>query len=278
MALTRGSGPAYLHRHISTCADAVLANRRGRENLGPDLPLLVRGYLDARAPVAALSGGSHPVGPQLVSHSARRDRPPAPEMAAEAADRPCVVSRLDLFVAAGSGRELSSSAGSAAAPRRGGWRCLIRETPRRHERELFSPKLVAVRSDPRARRRTPHRGHPDVEARWLAPVRRSARYQIRRFFRWVGQLRSAILSIGGRRRRRRTSRAQQTVSGQRLASIPGAAAFSRPAGEFQRIIVGRTSAASSVPPHCEISWPSPANTTASGDFGGRYTVTCRPSS
>src|SRR5262249_48297555 len=44
------------------------------------------------------------------------------------------------------------------------------------------------------------------------------------------------------------------------------------------IIVDGTSAAARTPPHCEINWPSPANTTASAGFGGTYTVTSRPPS
>src|SRR5208282_3911481 len=44
------------------------------------------------------------------------------------------------------------------------------------------------------------------------------------------------------------------------------------------IIVGGTPAVSRTPPHCDISWPSPANTTASGGSGGTYTVTGRPPS
>src|SRR6266567_3823849 len=44
------------------------------------------------------------------------------------------------------------------------------------------------------------------------------------------------------------------------------------------IIVDGTAAVSRTPPHCDIGWPSPANTIASGGSGGTYTVTRRPPS
>src|SRR5262245_20307467 len=43
-------------------------------------------------------------------------------------------------------------------------------------------------------------------------------------------------------------------------------------------MVGGTSAPSSITPHREIIWPSPAKTIASGGSGGTYTVTRRPAS
>src|SRR5215813_3707101 len=43
-------------------------------------------------------------------------------------------------------------------------------------------------------------------------------------------------------------------------------------------MVGGTFAPSSITPHCEIIWPSPAKTIASGGSGGTYAVTRRPAS
>src|SRR5215469_8187635 len=85
------------------------------------------------------------------------------------------------------------------------------------------------------------------------------------------------------RTHRRTSSAKNLSCAANLSgSKPGEYSWSRSVSSARRcaptIIVDGTSAASRTPPHCEINWPSPANTTASAGSGGTYTVTSRPPS
>src|SRR5215475_2358304 len=79
---------------------------------------------------------------------------------------------------------------------------------------------------------------------------------------------------------RTSSTKNLSCAANRSGSKPGEYSCSRSVSSARRcaptIIVDGTSAASRTRPHCEISWPSPANTTASGGSGGTYTVTSRP--
>src|SRR5215831_2548198 len=85
-----------------------------------------------------------------------------------------------------------------------------------------------------------------------------------------------------RTHRRTSSTKNLSCAANRSGSKPGEYSWSRSVSSARRcaptIIVDGTSAAARTPPHCEINWPSPANTTASGGSGGTYTVTSRPPS
>src|SRR6266487_3173270 len=85
-----------------------------------------------------------------------------------------------------------------------------------------------------------------------------------------------------RAHRRTSSTKNVSCAANRSGSNPGEYSWRRSVSSASRcaptIIVDGTAAVSRTPPHCDISWPSPANTIASGGSGGTYTVTCRPPS
>ena len=133
--------------------------------------------------------------------------------------------------------------------------------------EADSASLETVGSQRPAMRRRSHRRCPGVEAPWRAPTLRSLTHRTPRCARQAMRLRNATAPIGGHPRRR-TAREQRTAPVRSLGEYSWSRSVSSSSRCAPTIIVGGTSAASKTPPHCEINWPSPANTTPWADPAG----------